>query len=100
MEAGPYLNAIYEDAELSRYPVRENINFTKLPFDFGLLHYASDTPYTQARTLGARGLSYFGLDSTYASSVAILRRIFEREGMLAADVTAAPYPPSEVRRGA
>jgi hypothetical protein len=100
MEAGPYLNAIYEDAELSRYPVRENINFTKLPFDFGLLHYASDTPYTQARTLGARGLSYFGLDSTYASSVAILRRIFEREGMLAADVTALPYPSSEVRRRA
>jgi hypothetical protein len=81
MEAGPYLNALYEGAQYSRYPVRENINFTKLPLDFGLLHYASDTPYTQARTLGARGLSYYGLDSTYASSVAILRRIFAQEGM-------------------
>jgi hypothetical protein len=38
------------------------------------------TTYTQARTLGARGLSYHGMDSTYASSLAILRRIFTLEG--------------------
>ncbi len=82
MEAGPYLNALYETTESQRYPVDENINFTRLPFDFGLIHYASDTPYTQARTLGARGLSYYGMDSTYASSVAILRRIFAQEGIL------------------
>jgi len=37
----------------------EPVNFSKLPIDFGVIHYASDTPYTQARTLGARGLSYF-----------------------------------------
>jgi hypothetical protein len=47
-----------------------------------MIHYASDTPYTQARTLGARGLSYHGMDSTYASSIAILRRILGREGAL------------------
>jgi hypothetical protein len=47
-----------------------------------MVHYASDTPYTQARTLGARGLSYYGMDSTYASSVAILRRILSLEGVL------------------
>jgi hypothetical protein len=58
------------------------VNFSKLPIDFGIIHYASDTPYTQARTLGARGLSYYGLDSTYASSVAILRRILTQEGVL------------------
>ena len=46
------------------------------------LTYASDTPYTQARTLGARGLSYYGMDSTYASSLAILRRILRLEGAL------------------
>ncbi len=82
MEAGPYLNALYEITESQRYPTGENINFTRLPFDFGLIHYASDTPYTQARTLGARGLSYYGMDSTYASSVTILRRIFAQEGIL------------------
>src|ERR671922_129633 len=48
----------------------------------GVIHYASDTPYTQARTLGARGLSYYGMDSTYASSLAILRRILRLEGAL------------------
>jgi len=82
MEAGPYLSAIYEMTEPARYPVGEPVNFSKLPVDFGVIHYASDTPFTQARTLGARGLSYFGMDSTYASSVAILRRILRLEGAL------------------
>ena len=80
MEAGPYCNAVYEMTQASRYPTSEPVSFSKLPIDFGVIHYASDTPYTQARTLGARGLSYFGMDSTYASSVAIVRRIVAREG--------------------
>jgi hypothetical protein len=82
MEAGPYCNAIYEIADADRHPVGEAVNFSKLPLDFGIIHYASDTPYTQARTLGARGLSYYGVDSTYASSLAILRRILRLEGAL------------------
>jgi hypothetical protein len=82
MEAGPYCNAIYEIADADRHPVNEAVNFSKLPVDFGMIHYASDTPYTQARTLGARGLSYYGLDSTYASSLAILRRVLRLEGAL------------------
>jgi hypothetical protein len=100
MEAGPYLNALYEDAESSRYPVRQNINFTKLPFDLGVLHYASDTPYTQARTLGARGLSYYGMDSTYASSVAILRRILAQEQVLTGDIAPPRWADAEARQGA
>jgi hypothetical protein len=83
MEAGPYCDAVYEIADPDRYPVGEAINFAKLPIDLGIIHYASDTPYTQARTLGARGLSYYGMDSTYASSLAILRRILRLEGALA-----------------
>jgi hypothetical protein len=82
MEAGPYCCAMYEMSEAARYPVGEPVNFSRLPVDFGVIHYASDTPFTQARTLGARGLSYFGMDSTYASSVAILRRILRLEGAL------------------
>jgi hypothetical protein len=100
MEGGPYLNALYEAAESSRYPVQQNINFTKLPFDFGVLHYASDTPYTQARTLGARGLSYYGMDSTYASSVAILRRILAQEQVLTGDVAPPRWADAEARQGA
>jgi hypothetical protein len=83
MEAGPFCNAVYEMADADRYPVGEAVNFAKLPLDFGIIHYASDTPYTQARTLGARGLSYYGMDSTYASSLAIMRRIFSLENLLA-----------------
>ncbi len=79
MEGGPYLNAVYEDQYLTRYPTGENINFARLPYELGLLHYASDTPYTRAKNLGAGSLSYFGMDSTYACAVAIVRRIFENE---------------------
>jgi hypothetical protein len=81
MEAGPYLNALYEDLFLRRYPAGEAINLqTHRPgtLDLGVIHYASDTPYTRAQTLGARGLSYYGMDSTYASTIAILRRIFHQ----------------------
>jgi hypothetical protein len=79
MESGPYLNAVYEDQYLMRYPMGENINFARLPYDLGILHYASDTPYTRGKNLGAGSLSYFGMDSTYACAIAILRRIFEQE---------------------
>jgi hypothetical protein len=79
MESGPYLNAIYEDQYLTRYPVGENINFARLPYELGILHYGSDTPYTRGKNLGAGSLSYLGMDSTYASAVAILRRILDNE---------------------
>jgi hypothetical protein len=59
--------------------VEENINFARLPYELGILHYASDTPYTRGKNLGAGSLSYFGMDSTYACSVGIVRRIFENE---------------------
>lgn len=92
MESGPYLNAIYEDQYLTRYPVGENINFARLPYELGILHYGSDTPYTRGKNLGAGSLSYFGMDSTYASSVAILRRIFENEIRLSKQNDCAPSP--------
>ncbi|WP_207229243.1 DUF6909 family protein [Ktedonosporobacter rubrisoli] len=79
MESGPYLNAVYEDQYLTRYPIGENINFARLPYELGILHYGSDTPYTRGKNLGAGSLSYFGMDSTYASTIAIMRRIFENE---------------------
>ena len=82
MEAGPYLDACYENSMPGRHPMGENVNMARLGFDLGIIHYASDTPYTQARTLGARGLSYRGMDSTYASAVAVARRILAQEGCL------------------
>ncbi|HLW01708.1 MAG TPA: hypothetical protein VKT82_23825 [Ktedonobacterales bacterium] len=79
MESGPYLNAVYEALYTTRYPTGENINFARLPFDLGILHYASDTPYTRGKNLGAGSLSYFGMDSTYGAAIAIGRRILSNE---------------------
>lgn len=80
MEAGPYLSAVYEDIYPQRYPVNEIVNlFINAPYDIGLLHYASDTPYSRRQSLLSKSLSYFGVDATYACSVAILRRILETE---------------------
>jgi hypothetical protein len=83
MEAGPYLDACFEVQEPGRYPMNDNVNMSRVGFDLGIIHYASDTPYTQARTLGARGLDYRGADSTYAAAIAVARRILQREGAVA-----------------
>jgi len=79
MEAGPYLSAVYEMSRPKRHPVNEIVNLQGAPFDIGILHYASDTPLSKGANLGAGTLSYRGMDSTYAASVAILRRIFKLE---------------------
>lgn len=79
MEAGPYLSAMYEMYRPKRHPVNEIVNLYGAPFDVGILHYASDTPLGKGKNLGAGALSYFGMDSTYACSVAILRRILALE---------------------
>ncbi len=79
MEAGPYLNAIYEQSAAERYPTGETISLLRPPFDLGFLHYASDTPYSKGMNLGSRNLSYFGMDPTYATSLAVARRIIQQE---------------------
>jgi hypothetical protein len=79
MEAGPYLNAVYEHTAAERYPLGETISLLRPPFDLGFLHYASDTPYSKGMNLGSRNLSYFGMDPTYATSLAVARRIMQRE---------------------
>lgn len=80
MESGPYLSAVYEDIYPQRYPVNEIVNlFINAPYDIGLLHYASDTPYSRRSSLLSKSLSYFGVDATYACSIAILRRILQVE---------------------
>jgi hypothetical protein len=79
MEAGPYLSAVYEMFRPQRHPKNELVNLFNLPFDLGVLHYASDTPLSKGKNLGAGALSYFGMDSTYASTTAILKRILAQE---------------------
>jgi hypothetical protein len=79
MEGGPYLSAIYEAYRPKRHPVNEIVNLYTVPFDVGFLHYASDTPFGRGQNLGAGSLNYAGVDSTYATAVAILRRILKQE---------------------
>lgn len=79
MEAGPYLSAIYEMYRPTRHPVNEIVKLYGLPFDLGFLHYASDTPLGKGKNLGTASLSYFGMDPTYAVTLAIVRRIFSQE---------------------
>jgi hypothetical protein len=79
MEAGPYLSAVYEMYRPKRHPNNEIVNLYGLPFDVGILHYASDTPLSKGLNLGAGSLSYAGMDPTYACSLAILQRIIDLE---------------------
>lgn len=79
MEAGPYLSAIYEAYRPTRHPQDEIVNLYGIPFDVGFLHYASDTPMGHGHNLGSGSLSYGGVDPTYATTIAILKRILQCE---------------------
>ncbi|HEX4456017.1 MAG TPA: hypothetical protein VH143_34385 [Kofleriaceae bacterium] len=80
MEAGPYLSAAYEIAEPRRHPKDELVSLVEATsFDFGVIHYASDTPYSRRQSLLSKSLSYFGMESTYGCAIAIARRIFKNE---------------------
>ena len=80
MEAGPFLSALYELVYPSRVPTNELVQLAdKTPFDLGILHYASDTPYSRRQSLLSKSLSYFGVDATYACAIAIVRRILTLE---------------------
>ena len=80
MELGPFLGAVYELIYPHALPLDEIVHLSdKTPFDLGFLHYASDTPYSRRQSLLSKSLSYFGVDSTYACAIAIVRRILQQE---------------------
>jgi hypothetical protein len=79
MEAGPYMSSIYEMSRPKGHPYNEIVNLYEAPFPVGILHYASDTPFSKGQNLGAQNLSYFGMDPTYATMVAILRQLLQGE---------------------
>ena len=80
MEAGPYLSAAYEIAEPKRHPQNELVSLVdQSSFELGIIHYASDTPYSRRQSLLSKSLSYFGMESTYGCASAIARRIFLSE---------------------
>lgn len=80
MEAGPYLSAGYEIVEPRRHPSNEIVSLVdQRQFELGVIHYASDTPYSRRQSLLSKSMSYFGMESTYGCAIAIARRIFQNE---------------------
>jgi hypothetical protein len=80
MEAGPYLSAVSELASPQRHPQDEIVQLGDgADFEVGVIHYASDTPYSRRQSLLSKSLSFFGVESTYGCALAIARRIFARE---------------------
>jgi len=79
MEAGPYLSAIYENVRPRRHPSDEIVRLYEANLDVGIIHYASDTPFSKGHNLGAGSLGFQGVESTYAAAIAITKRIFEME---------------------
>ncbi len=82
MEAGPYLCAVYEHLFPERYPMNATLNLdneAETLYDLGLLYYASDTPYHRRESLLSRSVGISGVESVYACSAAVLRKIFSRE---------------------
>jgi hypothetical protein len=80
MEAGPFLGACYELVNPRRVPSDEVVHLSAhTAFDVGIVHYASDTPYSRRQSLLSKSLSFFGVDATYACAIAIVRRIIELE---------------------
>lgn len=80
MEAGPFLSAVYELFFPKEAPHEEIVSLhSHAKFDIGILHYASDTPNSRRQSLLSKSLSYYGVDSTYACAIAIVRRILAAE---------------------
>jgi hypothetical protein len=80
METGPYLSAVYELADPRRHPNDEVVSLSeRTSAAVGILHYASDTPYSRRQSLLSKSLGSFGTDSTYACAIAITRQILARE---------------------
>ena len=80
MESGPYMSAVYETSAPQRHPRDEIVNLADhAKFELGIIHYASDTPYSRRQSLLSKSMSYFGVESTYGCAIAIARQIFRRE---------------------
>ncbi len=80
MEAGPFLGAVYELVNPKRVSTDEIVHLSAhTPFDVGIVHYASDTPYSRRQSLLSKSLSFFGVDATYSCAITIMRRILELE---------------------
>ena len=78
MESGPYLTAITEFQTKGQFPSRVNLHLDDLPFDLGIINYASDNPISK-RTLGEGSLALEGIEATYLALLTTVQRIINLE---------------------
>lgn len=79
MESGPYLSAVTEATYDQQLPRNTIVELNQAPLDIGVINYTSDTPYSQAKNLGAGSLELNGIEPVYLGSLAILQRIINLE---------------------
>ena len=78
MESGPYLSAIYQHQNQTPAMPQNTVNsLDNLPFDLGIINYASDNPLTQ--TLGDSVMSLKGVEPTYLAALTTIQRIIDLE---------------------
>jgi len=78
MESGPYLTAMSEVELRTHFPESKVIHLNNLPFDLGIINYASDNPLSE-QTLGAGSLALKGIESTYLALLSVAQRIINLE---------------------
>lgn len=78
MESGSYLTAIAQKYQYNgEFPRNQVCKLSGLPFDLGIINYASDNPLSA--NLGQGAMAMRGVEPTYASLVAIVQRIVNLE---------------------
>ncbi len=78
MEAGPYLNRIYEMLYPERHP-QDDTFLINPDMRLGMAYYVSDTPYRSEVNLGIKRLTWEGLNGTYGISLGIIQDILDTE---------------------
>ena len=78
MESGPYLLALVKKFhQFPSRPLNQNFDKIKVPFEIGIINYASDNPLVQ--TLGEGQLGIKGIEPTYLASLSIVQKIIDNE---------------------
>jgi len=77
MESGPYLGAIAQHV-LKAESLQSNVfQIKNLPFDLGIINYASDNPLS--KNLGEGAMAMIGAEPTYLALLTTLQRIIDLE---------------------
>jgi len=79
MESGPLLTSISEWQTNKEIPQNIICNVGKLPFDYGIINYASDNPLVE--NLGEGPMAIRGVEPTYLATISTIQRILDLESI-------------------